>query len=654
MRLPLWTILGLAILAGPAPAAVVTSTGTGGSWSAGSTWVGGIAPAPGDDVVIAGPVQVDVSSACHDLTVLPAGDLHNGPTSLITLTVGGAVADQGTIRDNIFAFTLEAAGDISIDGVWSHNNTVLTGTAARQLSMGPGTMIEGNVVFAAGAGADIQALTPVSVSGNFDVDGGRLILGPECTFTIANGFFAGRMDANGNVMRFNGTQAFLWDCVIDDVVLEGTAQAISTDVFFTGTLTVQGIFQNFSSVGFASVRVHGNLLNRGEIRNATTSFLGILLSGDLTNDGILRNSQIAFGSSPSPSNHHLRMGPGAVCETPMFLPEIVVDTLFVDTPVETSAQIGLGIGTLFLGPGCDIAFTGFANLWGGLLVPGNVAANGNEVRMVGPGCTTLGLDYDAARIGGYFTIGGTTRFVSEVTVVDTLVNRAFNTVTAEFEGLLVNDNLITEDGGAFTMKVRGDVDNRGTWNNSLVRVEGVADQTIGIGPGIDVTQFVLASNLATGPFQWTRDGVPLFAQTAAELTLPGAHAGDEGVYRCEGAGGQMSRAITIAPNAATAAPELLPAGGERIVLAPNRPNPFRDATEIRFQLGAPERVALTVHDAAGRLVRTLVPGETLPAGWHGRAWDGRDDSGRVAASGVYFYRLDADGEHATRKLIRLR
>jgi flagellar hook assembly protein FlgD len=40
---------------------------------------------------------------------------------------------------------------------------------------------------------------------------------------------------------------------------------------------------------------------------------------------------------------------------------------------------------------------------------------------------------------------------------------------------------------------------------------------------------------------------------------------------------------------------------------------------------------------SGRLVRTLLAGETLPAGTHHAVWDGRDTIGRPVGAGVYFY-----------------
>jgi hypothetical protein len=83
------------------------------------------------------------------------------------------------------------------------------------------------------------------------------------------------------------------------------------------------------------------------------------------------------------------------------------------------------------------------------------------------------------------------------------------------------------------------------------------------------------------------------------------------------------------------------------------PNPFAGSTSIRFTLGKAGPVELAVYDVAGRLVSRLGRGR-VGAGAHDVTWDGRDESGRAAAAGVYFVRLSADGGTATRRLVRVR
>jgi hypothetical protein len=96
----------------------------------------------------------------------------------------------------------------------------------------------------------------------------------------------------------------------------------------------------------------------------------------------------------------------------------------------------------------------------------------------------------------------------------------------------------------------------------------------------------------------------------------------------------------------------LPAGA-RIALAQNHPNPFNPSTKINFVLASPGAARLEIFDTAGRLVQTLVAGQ-LAAGSHEFAWMGDTAAGDQASSGLYYYRLTANGESATRKMLMLK
>ncbi|RPJ41486.1 MAG: carbohydrate-binding protein, partial [Candidatus Latescibacterota bacterium] len=104
-----------------------------------------------------------------------------------------------------------------------------------------------------------------------------------------------------------------------------------------------------------------------------------------------------------------------------------------------------------------------------------------------------------------------------------------------------------------------------------------------------------------------------------------------------------------APTDVPAAP-----GPSRYALYPCAPNPFNPSTTIAYDLPERATVDLVVYDLAGRVVRTLVAGESIAAGRHEVVWNGRDDAGRDAASGVYFCRLSASGHTETRRITLIR
>jgi hypothetical protein len=80
-------------------------------------------------------------------------------------------------------------------------------------------------------------------------------------------------------------------------------------------------------------------------------------------------------------------------------------------------------------------------------------------------------------------------------------------------------------------------------------------------------------------------------------------------------------------------------------LAQNYPNPFNPTTNIRFRIAKSGFVSLKIYDSNGKEVTTLV-GENLSAGSYNYSWDARG-----LASGVYFYRLNTEGNSAVRKML---
>jgi hypothetical protein len=88
-------------------------------------------------------------------------------------------------------------------------------------------------------------------------------------------------------------------------------------------------------------------------------------------------------------------------------------------------------------------------------------------------------------------------------------------------------------------------------------------------------------------------------------------------------------------------------------LLQNYPNPFNQTTKIQFTLAKPGFVTLNVYDILGRKVGTLVS-EHLSSGYKSVLWDGKNESGKDVASGIYFYQLRFRDFSETRKLVLLK
>ena len=89
------------------------------------------------------------------------------------------------------------------------------------------------------------------------------------------------------------------------------------------------------------------------------------------------------------------------------------------------------------------------------------------------------------------------------------------------------------------------------------------------------------------------------------------------------------------------------------------PNPFRPGGNLMVTVpfvlsNGAERPRVTIHDVRGRLVRRIdLPGSGT-GGFQTVTWDGRDGSGRVVSSGVYFMAIQGQGLDDARRIVVLR
>jgi hypothetical protein len=85
------------------------------------------------------------------------------------------------------------------------------------------------------------------------------------------------------------------------------------------------------------------------------------------------------------------------------------------------------------------------------------------------------------------------------------------------------------------------------------------------------------------------------------------------------------------------------------VLKMANPNPFVTRTRIAFEVGSRTHTKVSVYDASGRTVSTLVDHVRDP-GRYVIDWDGTDETGRSLGSGIYFVRMTAGSYSGTIKV----
>jgi hypothetical protein len=85
----------------------------------------------------------------------------------------------------------------------------------------------------------------------------------------------------------------------------------------------------------------------------------------------------------------------------------------------------------------------------------------------------------------------------------------------------------------------------------------------------------------------------------------------------------------------------------------SHPNPLQDGTTIRLALPADCRVVVEIYNVQGKNVATVFRGH-MKAGFHDFLWGAKDSSGSPVVSGVYFCRVEVEGQPARlKKLIKM-
>lgn len=97
----------------------------------------------------------------------------------------------------------------------------------------------------------------------------------------------------------------------------------------------------------------------------------------------------------------------------------------------------------------------------------------------------------------------------------------------------------------------------------------------------------------------------------------------------------------------------VPSALKRITLSPGMPTPFTRQVKLTYSITMKMKVKLALYDITGRLVKTFVNRIEQP-GLKTIIWNSIADDNKIAASGVYFIRLETEQGSLVRKLVLTR
>lgn len=90
-----------------------------------------------------------------------------------------------------------------------------------------------------------------------------------------------------------------------------------------------------------------------------------------------------------------------------------------------------------------------------------------------------------------------------------------------------------------------------------------------------------------------------------------------------------------------------------VALIGNYPNPFNPSTTIQYYLEKPADAELNIYNQKGQLVQSFEV-KNAKAGINEIVWNGIDNKGRAASSGVYFFRLKSGSYSSTKKMVLMK
>ncbi len=191
----------------------------------------------------------------------------------------------------------------------------------------------------------------------------------------------------------------------------------------------------------------------------------------------------------------------------------------------------------------------------------------------------------------------------------------------------------------------------GWYNNEWMMVyDTESEKTFKVSDGTIITDIASLSGKGE-PFsgKWSPDGSKICAIAVNSKTISHPYGYDETVEARElciidFAPGTFDTSIPTAVEADTPVD---------FAIRGNYPNPFNPTTTIEFTIPEQGMATLAIYNMAGQAVRELLAGE-LSRGNHTTVWDGRDASGNMVSSGIYFARLKAGNFAATRQMMLMK
>jgi hypothetical protein len=532
----------------------IHSTLEGGLWTSSTTWQSGTVPGQADNVFLHGPVAVNDTLNCHNITVYSNAMLYPS-VNHNTLNVGGSLVNTGTV-DNFpgwYFLTLNCAGNVTSNSQFTPQQLIMSGSGNQYISTS-GNFKPSYFTKTSDFGT-VTPLTDLNLVGcQINFNGGTLNLSGGRQLSLNGGSITGIsiLGTGGGSLNLTGN-VNLWDTTADEIILQGgcnIGNGVSIDILHN-----YAVLQSCSNMGY-SIQVTGRLNNYGTLQNFPGySYLTLDLAGDLYNYGTLSNNTINLSGDGVQVLWQDNGSPEITC--------LNFTAQATTAPIQLMSNLRFNGCTVNLGGRTLRLFTPTAShtlsVTGAQLKNAVIQGNSASTLNLAGGCRLSNLAVDEARFTGdaCCSSGVVVGIMHNYGVLQSFSNMHYS---IQVTGRLNNYGTLQNFPGYsyLTLDLAGDLYNYGSLNNHRTYINGNADQYLNMYPGCSVScegGFVLVSEIGAG--QWYFNGAAQLPDNTEQYNanpfvqgvwqLYNGSAWSRHIYIDEGLNAPLNLILTVSP-----------------------------------------------------------------------------------------------------------
>jgi len=432
--------------------------------------------------------------------------IHSGAdvycTTWLTLTINGNLINEGTIRNNGYAFGVTCSGNVTNSGSIVNSYFYMNGTGVQTLiTNSPISAVEfyitnPNPIIAGGDLYFLNSKIDLNIVGSIDLSSGNKL-------SIDGGYFR-----RGNIIgeavsvptsSLDMSSTYIETVTASNLNLIGTTAAYQPVTFEGNTINKGDLY----SLSWTSLTIKDNFINEGTIRNEVTGCY-VNCSGNFTNSGSVVNSYFYLDGASSQTL--ITNLPISASEFYITNPNPIIaggDLYFLNSKIDLSTS-----GSIDLSSGNKLSIDG-GYFRRGNIIGETVSVPTSSLEMLNTYIETV----SASNLNLLGTIGVYESVVFEGNTINKGEIYSMSWVTLSITDNFINEGTIKNSPSGYTLGVNcsGNFTNSGSVINSYFYFNGDSHQHIALlnSSTIASSEIYFVTNIVNGPYEWRYNKTPI-------------------------------------------------------------------------------------------------------------------------------------------------